>query len=475
MIKNLQFIFCALGLLTTVACDTVEDSFVVGNAPKEDEFLNVDQSQVTFSPEGASYDISITSIAAWEVSISGNNSGQFSVTPSYGKGNGTVTVTAKSNPSSVNHTAELQIRPLNLDMDPVRIELRQINTTFSIETFPASDVLPEEGGVLTMTAYSSVDWVLEPVAHDADGTIGDMDWITVTPGLAGEGNAGNLPCDFRFVCDPNLSKQERTVRLQLKPASGVALTDLPRPFSITQAAGTEPQSLRCTVDRLDIVNANVTLEYSSRSAVKDCGVYVYKGNNLEKTIRPQATDGSFAKTGSYKIVVAELDENTDYQLIPFCENEVGKSNGDAREVKTGIKPENMVYEGVVIVDGKDGVNITSDYTSAVFTLTVTSDVEPLNPRIASAVLTVDGKNINGTPTEISAGSWQYVFNTANIGELVSNKEYSYSIVITSSELPRSQGQMLHPTANVSGTFKTKGKTPADNDNNIPTIGNKPSR
>ena len=473
-INHLKLILYSLPLLMAASCDTKDDGvFFVGSEPKETEFLNVDQAQLTFAPEGATYQIQITSIASWEVTLANNNAGQFSVTPTSGKGDGVVTVTAKANPTAASYTADLQIRPLNFEMDPVSVVLRQTNTTFSIDSYPTGDPIPEEGGSTTMTAYSSLNWVLEVVEHDADHNVGDPEWLTITPGMAGEGKEGNAPQEFRFTWKPNYTNVDRTIRFQFKPSSTeLELTDLPRPFTLTQSAGTVPQSVRCVVENLDIVNAQVSLEYSSRSPIKDCGIYIYKvGANDESelinTYRPKAEGGEYAKNGLYSISIPELTEDTKFRLVPFCVNEVAEMTGDYREITTGIKPENMMYDGVAIVNGSNGVTVDTDTGSATLTVDVTSDVEPLgNNRIASAVLSINGKNINGSATSVEEGKWRYVFKA---NDLISNTSYDYTIVVTNNDLPRSQGQMRNKTASASGTLKTKGRTPGEDDNDKPTV------
>lgn len=486
LIKQIKLILYALPLVIAGACDVVEEGlleeggggFVVGTEPKETEFLYVDQAQLTFSPEGGTQEIKVTSIASWEVTLTNNNAGQFSVSPSEGKGNGIISVTAKENTdANISYNAEMQVRPLNFEMEPITIVLRQKTTTFEIEKYPSSDITPEEGGSVTMTAYSTINWKLEVVPHDSEGSVGDINWITVTPGLEGEGKDANIPQEFRFTWSPNYTNAERTIMLRLMPSSDLNVDNL-RPITLVQAGGTYPQSVRCIVNKQDIVNAEVSLEYSSRSPVKDCGIYVYKMSNigddeLVSIYRPSVAGGEFSKNGLYTVNITDLAEDTKFRLIPFSINEVGEMTGDPREITTGIKPENMMYDGVAIVNGNDGVTVetSSNHESlkstAKFSVVVTSDVEPLQNRIASAVLNVNGKNVPGAATSIDAGSWLYVFN---VSDLVPNSTYDYSITITSADLPRSQGQMRAKTAVASGKFKTPGLTPGDTDNDKPTSG-----
>lgn len=472
MSNQIKLLMYALPLLLAVSCDTQEEVFYVGTEPEKTQFLNVDQAQLTFSPEGATYEVNISSIASWEVKLTDNNAQQFTVTPTSGRGDGVLTVTAKSNPTAVSYTANLEISPLNFEMEPVKVVLRQTNTTFSIDTYPSSEMMMEEGGAVNMTAYSSLDWELQVVAHDADGNVGDPEWLTITPGLSGEGKEGNSPTEFRFTWTPNYTNAERTIRFKFMPSVDFQLAEYPREITLHQAAGTLPQSLRCVVEDLDIVNAVTTLEYSSRSPMKDCGIYLYKVDGsgegeLVSTYRPTA-EGEYAKNGLYTIRMPELTEDTQFRLVPFAVNEVGMTTGDPREFTTGIKPENMMYDGVKILNADNGaVTAETDITSATLTMVVTSDVEPIDYKIASAVLSVDGKTINGTSTKISDGNYQYSFHATG---LTSNKAYDYTITVTSADLPRSQGQMVNKTATVSGTFKTQGRTPGEDDNDKPTTG-----
>lgn len=476
MSKQIKHLLYALPLLMAVGCDTTEEAFLVGSAPKEENFLNVDKALLSFTPEGGTQEIQITSIASWEITLSGNNHGQFSVSPMSGRGNATVQVTSKANPAANNYSAEIQLSPINFQMDPVKVTLNQANTTFSIDSYPSTDIMPEEGGSLSMTAYSSLDWKLEVI--DIDGVYGDPEWLTITPSLEGEGRESNSPIEFRFLWSPNYTNEDRTIRFRMVPATDFELTEYPRPFTLTQQAGTLPQSVRVVVDNLDIVNANVTLDYSSRAPLKDCGIYMYKvdgndeGTLLEK-YHPTAQGGEYDKNGHYSFSLPELQEDMKFRMVPYAVNEIGEMTGSPVEFTTGIKPENMMYDGVAIVNGNDGVTVETSSnhenlkSTAKFSVVVTSDVEPLQNRIASAVLNVNGKNVPGAATSIDAGSWLYVFN---VSDLVPNSTYDYSITITSADLPRSQGQMRAKTAVASGKFRTPGLTPGDTDNDKPTSG-----
>lgn len=470
MVKQIKHLLFALPLLMAVGCDTSEEAFTVGSSPKEENFLNVDKALLSFSPEGGTQEFKITSIASWEITLSGNNHGQFSVSPMNGRGNATITVTSKANPAASNYSAEIQLRPLNFEMEPVKVTLNQANTTFSIDNYPSSEAMPEEGGSLSMTAYSSLDWKLEVM--DIDGVYGDPEWLTITPSLEGEGRESNSPIEFRFVWSPNYTNADRTIRFRLMPATDFTLTEYPRPFTLTQLAGTLPQSVRGVLDNLNIVNAQVTLEYSSRAPMKDCGVYIYKVDEndegtLVDTCRPTTAEGEYSKNGSYSYSLPELTEDTKYRMIPFAVNEVGMMTGDPREFTTGIKPENMMYNGVAIVNGNDGVTIDRAERSATFSAVVTSDVEPIENKIASAVLSIDGRQFNGTATAVESGSWLYSFSATG---LTPNTEYSYTITITSADLPRNQGQMRNKTATATGSMKTLGLTPGENDNDKPNFG-----
>lgn len=458
-------------LLVLAGCDTVEDSYSVGPKPKENEILSLDRSQLSFKPDGETFDINISSIARWEVSMNNNNAGQFSVSPTSGKGSGTVTVTCNPNSTQNSYNAELVFSPLNFEMEPVKVSLSQSNATFSIDRLPSSEPVPEEGGSVTMTAYSSLDWEIAVLPHDADGNTGNIEWLSVTPGLSGVGGDGNTPIEYRFTWSPNYTDKERTIRLQLKPATDMNLSSLPQPFTLTQLAGTLPQSVRVILDHLDLVDADLTLEYSSRSPVKDCGLNVYKIDggveSLLNSYRPDA--GSFALNGSYKISLRDLPENSTFKIVPFVVNEVGASNGDPREISTATKPENMVYQGVSIVNADNGgIIIDSEMETAAISITVKSDVAPLAPDcIASASLTVGGKSIAGTSQKISDDSWLYVYK---VSDLKPNTEYQYSFEVVGNDLPRNLGRVLSNSAMASGKFKTKGKTPEYDDNNKPNVG-----
>lgn len=479
MTNKFLHLLYVLPLLMAAGCDTAEESFTVGGTPKEEKFLNVDKALLSFSPEGGTQEFQITSIASWDITLSGNNHGQFSVEPMSGRGNATVKVTSKQNPAATSYSAEIQLIPKNFEMDPVKVSLSQSNMTFSIDTYPSTESTPEEGGSLSMSAYSSLDWKLEVM--DIDGVYGDPEWLTITPGLEGDGREGNSPIDFRFVWSPNYTNVDRSIRFRMVPSSDFKLDDsvLPHAFTLTQIAGTLPQSVRGVMETLDIVNADVTLEYSSRSPMKDCGVYLYKVDasgegTLVDTYRPSVAADALDKNAAYPIAIRELLEDTDYRMVPFAINEVGQMTGDPREFKTGIKPENMMYNGVAIVANENnGVSIetNSDTSSlkstATFSVVVTSDVAPVDNKIASAVLSVNGKTVNGSASSIEAGSWLYTFK---VSDLVPNTAYDYSVSFTSADLPRSQGQMRNKTATASGSFRTPGLTPGENDNDKPNTG-----
>ncbi|MDE7419296.1 MAG: hypothetical protein K2N35_03715 [Muribaculaceae bacterium] len=458
-------------LLAFVSCDTAEDAFSVGDKPKENEILSLSLSQLSFKPEGESFDIQISSIAKWEVSMSNNNSGQFSVSSTSGKGNGVVTVTCKPNSTQNSFSAELLVSPLNFEMEPVKVSLNQNNATFSIERTPSLEPIPEEGGSVTMTAYSSLNWEIAVLPHDADGNVGDVSWLSVTPGMSGEGNDGNTPIEYRFTWSPNYTEKERIIRLQLKPSTDMTLSNLPQPFTLTQEAGTRPQGVTCIVDNLGIIDADVTLEYISRSQVRDCGLRIFKidggSESLFNTIRPDVS--SFANSGNYKLHIKDLPENSSFRIEPFVENEVGVATGVSRDISTGLKPENMTYQGVSIVNADNGgITVSADLNSATLSFTVMSDVEPLGrDRIASVTMTVNGNSVNGIAEKIDSDKWNYVFK---VTDLQSNQEYQYSIEVKGKDLPREMGVVVNNTTSYSGHFKTQGMTPDFEDNEKPNVG-----
>lgn len=473
--KKIVGIFYSALMLAIAGCDTVEDSFLVGERPKENEILSLSHSLLDFKPEGESIELQITSIAKWEVSLTNNDYSQFSVTPSSGKGDGVVVVTCKPNSSQSNYNAELSVSAQNFSMDPKQVSLRQNNASFSIESLPSGDPVAEEGGAnesVKMTAYSSLNWVIEPVAHDAEGNIGDISGLTVTPGLSGEGNDGVKPIMFSFIWAPNYTQQERTISLQFKPSSsGISLTGLPKPFTLKQKAGTLPQDVNCVVDHLGVVDANVSLTYRSKSPVWDCGINIYRvqdaGESLYKTLRLDVQE--YEKDGNYSFQIKDLPENSKFRVEPFVENEVGSSVGYSREISTGIKPENMVYQGVSILDADNGgVSVMTDLYSATVSFTVVSDVEPLGAdRIANTIVSVNEQTVSGAVENVDSGKWNYIFKISN---LQPNKEYDFSIEVTGKELPREQGVVSNNKTTFTGSFKTMGMTPDFEDNEKPNVG-----
>ncbi len=473
--KKIVGIFYSALMLAIAGCDTVEDSFLVGERPKENEILSLSHSLLDFKPEGESLELQITSIAKWEVSLANNDYSQFSVTPSSGKGDGVVVVTCKPNSSQSNYNAELSVSAQNFSMDPKQVSLRQNNASFSIESLPSVDPVAEEGGAnesVKMTAYSSLNWVIEPVAHDAEGNIGDISWLTITPGLSGEGNDGVKPIMFSFIWAPNYTQQERTISLQFKPSSsGISLTGLPKPFTLKQKAGTLPQDVNCVVDHLGVVDADLSLTYRSKSTVKNCGINIYNvqdiGESLYKTLRLDVQE--YDKNGNYSFQIKDLPENSKYRVEPFVENEVGSSVGYSREIFTGTKPENMVYQGVSILNADNGgVSVATDLYSATLSFTAVSDVEPLGAyRIASVNMSVNGQSVLGSAEIVEPGTWNYVYV---VNDLQPNQEYQFAIEVIGSDLPREQGVVSNNKTTFLGSFKTKGMTPDFEDNSKPNVG-----
>lgn len=458
-----------LALLACVGCDTTEELYSVGDSPKESEILKVDKGSLAFKPEGESREIQITSLAKWEVSIPNDKNSIFSVSPTSGKGNGTITVTCGANSGQDGYTAELRVTPLNFAMEPITVSLRQTNAIFDIESRPSEVPTAEQGGNVTMTAYSSLNWELE-VVDNPDGSKGDINWLSINPGISGEGNDDNKPIYFSFTWNPNYEQKERVISLQFKPTSNIGVTN-PQPFTLKQDAGTLPQDVRCKATLQGVVDADITLEYSSRSAVKDCGLKVYTLKNDYAaeigTVRPDASE--YSLTGNYRVSLKDLPENSDIRVEPFVENQVGIQVGEPYEFKTGTKPENMVYQGVSILNtDSDPIAVEIDQTSVRISFTVTSDVEPLgSDRLESVKLTANGNEMSKTPDVSEQGRWKYVFT---IDGLDPNHEYGYEIVVKGKDLPPAQGKVENNTSTFSGKFKTKGQTPGDNDNNKPIVG-----
>lgn len=466
----LPFLF----LLVCAACDTTEDAYTVGNRPKDEDVLNVGEPQLNFKPEGGTMELSITSIARWEVTFSKNEYNQFSVDQTSGKGNGMIRVTCKpyTYRSEDSHQGELRITPVNFEQREKTVSLVQNPSTFKIESPPSSDPVGEDGSSvkpLEMIAYSSLDWKLE-------ATKGNMDWLLITPGSSGEGNQDNTPIYFTFQWKPNYEREDREIHLQFKPQSSLEGVTAPDAFILRQNAGTLPQNLRCSATLKDYVNAELSLSYSSRSAVKDCGLNVYKvvGENKEQitTLRPEG--GEYSMTGNYNNMSwSELPEDCVIRIEPFVENMVGlyvgNQNGEYCEFRTDTKPQNRNFKGVSILNtAENPVSATVDYKSATVSFCVISDVEPLgSDRLESVTVTVNEITKSGTPESVEPGKWRY---TIAFEGLEPNHKYDYVIMVKGKDLPSAQGRVDSNSDTFSGDFKTKGQTPADNDNNRPVVG-----
>lgn len=473
MRKILRFIFYASPLLLAGGCDTKEDTYFVGERPSDSDILKVSSPDLTFKPEGEAQDIQVTSIASWEASVVDDNTGKFSLSPTSGKGNGVVTITAKPNASSGEYKATMQIRPINFTSNPLSVSLRQYNMILRIGNSPSPIIKPEEGDTVNMSIISSIDWKLEPIPHD-NGIIGDTDWLEVNPGLSGSGSDGAAPQNITFRWKPNYSQDQRKIQFQLKPASDIKFNEELPYFTLTQASGTLPADVSCQVQVYDIVNASISLDYSSRSSVKDCGVILYKNQNgseqLVDTIRSSKSNDEYALVGSYSLSYGALEENSTFRVKPFCVNKVGKTIGPVQEFSTGIKPEKMRYQGLSIIDGdKGGITVESDETSAIVSVLVHSDVTPLgNNRIAGAVMNFNGISVNGTASTSGESTWKYVFKTSDSGlKLTPKTEYEYTIVITGVNLPESQGYVEKNQVTLTGKFKTKGLIPNEDNNDKP--------
>lgn len=354
-INKLIMIFAAVLIMT--GCDKTEDGFVPG--PASDIRLGVTQNgDVVFPADGGSVEIEVQSTVGWTVEKT-ESSNVFSVTPSSGKGNGKITVTASPNYTSSVREGSLNIIGVNTNSNfNITMNLRQSQFIFDM---PQQNI-PEiraTGGEFEVTFTSSIDWKFVVISGDSGN-------IHFSPGESG---AGSLDANHVTVTiDSNTTTNNKNYTIALRPLDDNIYNEmvknganLPQNITISQQGNVVPQNVTASAVEAGVNMWDVTVDYTSGAKVIDCGVRVMRDQRELRKVSAEPTDGAYPMNGPVTVKFSWLNDEYDCYVQPFVTSEIGTTYGNSIDAIRLTKPE-WVSGNATHLNGYDW-KIDVDYSS----------------------------------------------------------------------------------------------------------------
>lgn len=442
--SNIKTTIYLASLLLLAACDTTEDAFWVGDKPEN--AINA-KGPVTLNADGTAVELDINSICAWTVSVE-DNENNFAVTPSSGKGSMSVEVTASPNYNNKRQqSCKLVIRANELD-EQVTVDVTQAALVLEMEQGDVN--VPETGDTIRLDFTSTAGWVFE--TWPAGSTpLKDIDWMDFIPGYSGDGDYRKI--QIQVAVQPNYTLSQRTVTLGLNPQSAEVanqLASLPQEFSITQAAGTP-----ATIAAPDTVfvsknEIECRYEYSSVSAVDDCGVKVLSEDGQElKTVPAQKGSAGFASSGAASVVIDNLDEGSNYGIQPYVVNKVCEALGEVMMVSTKSTLTGATIKDYSLTPSSRGVSVRINAESDAYIQEVGIKIFPSGP---------DTDPIAGESVPVAAAQLVFDGEITVADTLTPNTDYNLVIYVKTS---------VNETGSLPIPFRTAGLIPEEDDNNRP--------
>jgi hypothetical protein len=396
-------------ILMVTGCDTTEDAYYPG--PESDIDLTVDHTgSIRLSADGIAQTIDVKSTVYWDATIEQNGT-DFTVEQSVDRGNGTVTVKAAPNYNDdTRRTAKLYVTARNINKR-IEIDVVQSQLLFSMDEVKDYD-FPEEGGEFSLTFTSTIGWQFT-------SSNSSEDFLAFNPSSTGDGDWEDITVNVNV--SPNYTQKEREVTLALRPTDSETLEiigrELPKSFTVTQAAGTLPQSIVATPDSVDYTKANVRINYGSTAPVTDAGVDLYDatGSKVGSYKANMAGDG-YPTSGPVTVRLTGLTEGVTYKVVPYVESMVGRAEGSEVEFTT---LNNTGYEGVKITGYS--INLTSRQVTV--KVDVESDIDLMEGGIS--IYYPDGYHIVTYTTPLSG--IPHSFEVSSVDFMSPNTEYLIEI------------------------------------------------
>ncbi|MFI3299356.1 MAG: BACON domain-containing carbohydrate-binding protein [Rikenellaceae bacterium] len=197
--KKIQtFLLLACAMVLAFGCEDPD--------PVATYTLEVNTTSLSFSTEGETKEIQVTSNADWSISVPADAS-WLSVSPTSGSTDKTVTVMASANDSDDIRSAVLTISASGVESISVNVAQAAPNAELPelTSTIEESYTIGAVESVFSFDIASNVIWSVS--AYDADGA--DLDWLSIDK-VAGEGNA-----TITVTVDANTAPTSRQATLEV--------------------------------------------------------------------------------------------------------------------------------------------------------------------------------------------------------------------------------------------------------------------
>lgn len=380
MKTSISYSLLFLFFLAIASCDTMEEAYWPGKEPAH--AISSDVAEIRLNADGTEQEISISSICEWEATLS-ENENVFSITPTKGKGDGKITVSANANTSGNVKNSTLLVKTLKLDKE-VKVDILQSSLIFEMENkdYP---IMGEEGGEVDLSFNSSTGWTFEVRSNSADSNdVGSLDWFDFIPGISGDGDLYKTEVKARWK--PNYTPEERVITLALTPENKDILQYItpPEPFKLRQKGGILPTVTEADTVSVSKSEINLRFSYSSGTPVEECGVILHTAAGEElKRVAAVSEGDSYPLSGEAFTGITGLLEGTVYLLEPYVRNLVGETRGKLLEVKTKadlLGVEIVGYDLAVEARGVTvAVTLKSDATVTEVGFSIYDDVDTGRP------------------------------------------------------------------------------------------------
>ena len=160
VMKRFLSFLAVLGLVLAQACKPEK--------PVEPT-LSVSPNSLSFTAEGGTQTINVSAGQAWTASVTGSG---FSISPSSGKGDGTVTVTAKETASTESVSGSVTFKSESLSATVSLSQAGKTPTEKTVLTVGEPNTVPAEGGSVLLPVEYNTDYTVEVEASAKS-------WITI--------------------------------------------------------------------------------------------------------------------------------------------------------------------------------------------------------------------------------------------------------------------------------------------------------
>lgn len=303
--------FCCMALFC--ACsggDDGEDGPVVNT-----DILNVESANITIGGNELTATIKITANCHWVIQKQTGTDGDWlTVSPTEGRADATVTLTANSaNPSSVdNRKMTLVIKSdggISRNIIVTQTTSTELLTISGMTDNKLTIPSASEGMTYKITVTSNTHWTI----------LGIPTWLTVSPA------EGSYDGEVTISATPNETKDVLRATLVFKGDGGKAVE-----VQVSQEAAEPPVVTDVSISEVSKDGATITFSYSSMAPVTEYGIcYSTTNTDPTKDDSPAKSQTASAKQGTATVQLTELKAGTTYYIRAYAVSAVGTQYSNA--------------------------------------------------------------------------------------------------------------------------------------------------